>query len=273
MSRQVEAETVHGNLDYWEQTDNSVVSLRDLRRKENASAEPFVFERVSHDSHRPDYEVSPSGEIRAPQTACGDELTPCVAVFWSLAAKNPVKSVRDYHEGFDHNMPVPVVSNGEVVYSFEGPALYFNVLNQIIAMERRVDADHPDFLRLVVDHVQIFERHWRKMVADIRQGRLDRSLQVSSESRQIFESTNLPRPLLAERLDLTFRQLGFHKKVLGKDIVIQPYAALRHPPSRAHSASTSGDGRVVRKASEPLLKRAPSFADPNFTDLNAGMLT
>ena len=151
-------------------------------------------------------------------------------------------------------MPVPIVSNGELVYSFEGAAIYFNLLNQIIAMEKKIGHDDPDFLRLVVDHVQIFERHWRKMVVDIRQGKLDRNVHVSHDSRMIFESTNLPRPVLAAKLDATFRLLGFHKKVLGKDIVIQAYAPLRHPPKVDLFLNPRRKGSdPLRPVSRPLL--------------------
>jgi hypothetical protein len=80
----------------------------------------------------------------------------------------------------------------------------------------------------VVDHIQLFERHWRKMVADHRVGKLDRNLHIDAESRMIFEIANIPKPGLSERLDNTFRHLGFHKKVLGKDIQIVAYAKKKH---------------------------------------------
>ena len=164
-----------------------------------------IFDPITHDSRAPDYNISQSK-------------------FWSIVSKNPNKGVRDYHEKFDHNMPLPIVSKDEIVYTFEGPQIYFNLINQIIRMEKYIHYDNPDFLKLVADHIQIFERHWRKMVADIRHGKLDRNLPISAESRTIFESANLPKPALSIKLDQTFRQLGFHKKVLGKDIQIQAFA-------------------------------------------------
>jgi hypothetical protein len=124
-------------------------------------------------------------------------------------------------------MPVPIVHQGEIIYSLEGPKIYFNILIQIIKMEKKIKFDDPDFLKLIMDNIQIFERHWRKMVADIRTAKLSKQLDISSEKRKSFETTNLPRPRLASELDYTFRQLGFHKKVLGKDIQIRPYAELK----------------------------------------------
>ncbi len=61
------------------------------------------------------------------------------------------------------------------------------------------------------------------MVADIRVGFMDRNLDVPNEIKSTFESINYPRPQLAQTLDATFRELGFHKKVLGKDIKLSKF--------------------------------------------------
>lgn len=169
--------------------------------------------------------------------------------FWHLTSLNPNKSTRDYHEKFEHNMPVPIVFNGELRYTFEGPKVYYNILNQIIRMEKNIDVDDADFLKLIVDNIQIFERHWRKMVADIRTAKLDRNLQISEEARLAFEASNLPRPLLASKLDFTFRQLGFHKKVLGKDINIQQFAEKKEWTIK----ETRINAELKRKTSHPTL--------------------
>ena len=47
--------------------------------------------------------------------------------FWDSVTKNPNKTIRDYDEGFEHNIPMPVVVDKEVVYTFEGPKLYFSI--------------------------------------------------------------------------------------------------------------------------------------------------
>jgi len=198
-----DGDTVEADKDYWDQ--HGLSAVLPIEHVEGDKQDTAIFDPVMFDSRRPDYDVSSS-------------------TFWSLTSKNPIKRVRDYNEKFDHNMPVPVVHEDEVVYTFEGPQIYFNLINQIIRLDESVHYDNPVFLKLVVDHIQIFERHWRKMVADIRKGKLDRNLVISEESRFIFESANIPRPPLAKRLDDTFRNLGFHKKVLGKDIQIRPYA-------------------------------------------------
>ena len=214
---QIDGDSVYDNKDYWNQFGTSTV--KPIEENPENKSDTAIFEKVMFDSRKPDYDLSPSK-------------------FWSLTAKNPIKRVRDYNEKFDHNMPVPVVHNDEVVYTFEGPQLYFNLVNMIIRMEEKVDFDDPEFLKLVVDHIQLFERHWRKMVVDIRKGTLDRNLPISEEARAIFESANLPRPKLATQLDIAFRNLGFHKKVLGKDIQIRPYAEKKPKKSEVETVAS-----------------------------------
>lgn len=150
--------------------------------------------------------------------------------FWNAASKIPNKNPRDYNEFFEHSMPMPIVENGELMYTIEGPKMYLNVLVEIIKNEETIHYDDSTFLRLIMDHIQIFERHWRKMVADLRTGKLSRYLTISEKERVLYETTSIPRPALASRLDATFRELGFHKKVLGKDIKLVKFAELRHKP-------------------------------------------
>eukprot|EP01032_Pedospumella_encystans_P013354 gene13354-15381_t len=240
-------DSVHANTEYW-----NVHALSALAPIENTTdkSDTAIFDPVMHDNHPPDYNVTS-------------------ATFWNLTAKNPNKTVRDYHEKFDHNMPVPVVKNDEIVYSFEGPQIYFNLVNQIIRMDEKVNFDDPEFLKLVVDHIQLFERHWRKMVADIRTGKPDRRLQINPESRLIFENANIPKPNLAKRLDDTFRKLGFHMKVLGKDINIQPYAKKKKvgiyaemQPRRKRSLPTNALTSALRPfSSDDLTRKAPGEWD------------
>ena len=149
--------------------------------------------------------------------------------FGESATKNPNKSLRDYDEGFEHNIPMPIVVDKEIVYTFEGPKLYFSLLMQILDMEeqQRVDSDDSAFLRLVMDHIQVFERHWRKFVSDIREGTLDRRCGVDEQTRTLYEATAVPKTPLARVLDNTFRNLGFHSKALGKDIKTFKYAELK----------------------------------------------
>ena len=70
--------------------------------------------------------------------------------FWDSAGKNPNKSYRDYDEGFEHNIPLPIVKEKEVIYTFEGPKLYFALLMQILNMKDQIHHDNSSFIRLIM---------------------------------------------------------------------------------------------------------------------------
>ncbi len=158
------------------------------------------------------------------------DLTP--EEFWLSATKVPNKTLRDYDDKFEHSLPMSIVTNKALDYTIDGSQVYLAVLIQIAKMDEEIPSqvhyDHPDFVRLVVDHMQIFERHWRKMVVDLRKGELNRNLKLPPETRKLYETTTLPKPALAKSLDTAFKELGFHKKVLGKDIKIRAYATPKH---------------------------------------------
>ena len=200
--QEIKATSMPNNYEYWEQSKLDLMS---------PSKQQFQLMRVPHSTQTPSYEVTPEQ-------------------FWSYSAKNPNKRPRDYNELFSHAMPLPIVVEGQLKYSMEGSKLYLNILVEITNIEDHINHDDPQFLRLVINHAQIFERHWRKMVADIRKGKLNRNLPVSKEARLLYEASHLPRPDLAAKLDNTFRTLGFHKKVLGKDITMQSYASKKLKP-------------------------------------------
>jgi hypothetical protein len=78
---------------------------------------------------------------------------------FSCISKNPNQSVRDYEEKFTHNIPMPVVLKGDVVFTLEGRKVYYNLLVQLIKLDEKVDIRDADFLRLIMDHIQSFERY------------------------------------------------------------------------------------------------------------------
>lgn len=225
---------------YWEQTEMNLLAPA-TNPGTQARERDFNSTYVKADDHEPYTDVTQ-------------------AEFWSAADMLPNKRPRDYHEKFDHAMPMPVVENGKLYYTLEGPKMYLNIMVKLGKMEQHIHYDDPLMCRLVVDHIQIFERHWRKMVADLRTGKLNRNLEVSKEQRITYESTHLPRPDLAKRLDDTFRQLGFHQKVLGKDIKITQFAEKRKLPSIA--AMGTGSGTAVQPKDTLMIKsplRRPSL--------------
>ena len=171
-------------------------------------------------------------------------------------------------------MPLPLVRNGEMFYTLEGPLIYVQILEKIAWLEESgstingIHSDEGSFLRLVVDHIQIFERHWRKMVADIRMGTLNRQVHCSPEKRVTYLANTNPRPMMGAKLDRAFRNLGFHMKVIGKDIPMKSYADRKVPKTIEHRRPSFPDnslGSTGFKASEFF---TDNFGDHSKYDLN-----
>ena len=187
------SDKMHDNKDYWD-LNFTLDMLKPL--EQSIQSIP-----VSTYDIKPNYDLSP-------------------AEFWNNARKLPNKTLRDYDEKFEHSMPLAVIDNYKLTYTIEGPKLYLNILLKILELYQSDDIhyDNPIMLRLVTDHIQIFERHWRKMVADLREGKLNRHVTVSKEARTLYEATSIPRPAVAKSLDDCLRMLGFHAKAGGNAV-------------------------------------------------------
>lgn len=179
--------------------------------------------------------------------------------FWDNASRIPSKSMRDYDEKFDHNIPVSIVDGTILAHTFEGSLIYLNLLNEFVKLEYDIGHDSPKFLRLIVDNIQIFERHWRKMVADIRKGELNRLAHVDETQRTLYSALSLPRPGLAAKLDNAFRKLGFHKKALGKDVQTVAYAEKKVLPKP--------DREIQLRGRRPSLPMTPSGVGKDLRDV------
>ena len=154
------AQSVH-TLDYWDQ--------RELSMSINHSSGMGLLG---------DYGITVLADPRPPDI----DLDKKPGEFWKNVSKHANKGLRDYNEKFKHNVPLPIVVNGEMVYTLEGSKVYLMILCRLLYLgeQNLIGSDDGDMIRLVVDHAQIFERHWRKMVVDIRQGK---SIKTSIISR------------------------------------------------------------------------------------------
>ena len=149
--------------------------------------------------------------------------------FWGkVMLKNPNKNSQQYFETFAQNVPLPVIHKHEVKYTFDGSKLYLRILLLLLnAPFLAIHEDNPHLLRLIADNIIVFEVHWRKMVVDIRTGKLNRRLEINDALRAIYESKMHSNEANAAQLDIIFRKLGFHKKAIGKDIPSQQLAQLK----------------------------------------------
>ena len=95
------------------------------------------------------------------------------------------------------------------------------------------------------------------MVIDIRQGVVNRYIEVGKQLHDYYSGLAIPNPPLAKKLDDAFRNLGFHMKVLGKDIVTKAYAKPKIPTEKNK-----------RRPSFPGLESCTSFALPPNSAIN-----
>jgi hypothetical protein len=96
-------------------------------------------------------------------------------MFWKTIGGNPVKSLRDYNETFNQNTPMPFLKDNTIMYTYESKYAYNQIIHIIIKMYLKngfqdIHINSYRFLDLLVNHLPLFERHWRKMVVDIREG-------------------------------------------------------------------------------------------------------
>ena len=118
------------------------------------------------------------------------------------------------------------------MYTIEGSKVYLAILKGlklIFDQYGHLHSDNAALLRFVLDHKQIFERHWRKILIDIRDGTLNRHVRVSSFERKCYEASSVPMSNLAADLEQSFRDLGFYARSTATDIVHKGYATLKHP--------------------------------------------
>lgn len=162
--------------------------------------------------------------------------------FWRNISKNQNKTVEEYTQGFGTNVSFPIVSHAELSYTWDSSKVYVMLLRRLVYLgeRRQLDADDGDFLRLVVDNMQAFERHWRKFVIDIRTGTLNKHLLLSDAERTEYLSSCIPSPSIANALDAAFRALGFHMKVLGKDIMETAHATRKPDKDEKNSFNPRG---------------------------------
>ncbi|CAM9158958.1 unnamed protein product, partial [Discosporangium mesarthrocarpum] len=104
-------------------------------------------------------------------------------------------------------------------------------------------------------HAAFFERHWSKMVKDIRKGSLDEHLPISKPRRDRLEMLMVPNPKRARLLDDALRVLGFHARSSGSFNSGQSgNGQSRHGAARGGNVSEDTEG----EAQESLSRRVES---------------
>lgn len=153
--------------------------------------------------------------------------------FWSKTKLLPNASVQAYETTIASSMPVGFVKGNEIVYTMDASTVYLHILRELQALSEHIYADDSKFLRLLLQHATFFERHWRKLVRDIRLGTLNNKLVLPESEMQRYLVSAVAQPRMANQLDRAFRQLGFHTRMTAREITHVTHAELRWPKAKA----------------------------------------
>ena len=157
----------------------------------------------------------------------------------------------ELERGFGITRPIPVITNDELRLSVQVVNLYLKLLEEFGSVEKGALELDENFVRLIYEHDVFLERHWKKLVKDLRLGKLNRHLPVTMEQRQTIEARLDPKPDEARRVDAALRQLGFHARSAGS------YVTKKTQRSQASSKIACDDEIPEEVAKDDLALGAP----------------
>jgi len=89
--------------------------------------------------------------------------------------------------------------------------LYVDMLLALSSEECGLLEDSSAFISYVFQSFAFIDRHWKKLVYDMRTGTLDRHIDIPSRTRKAVEKLLKPNPTRAATFDKCMQQLGFYK--------------------------------------------------------------
>lgn len=136
--------------------------------------------------------------------------------------------------------PVPLIVKDNLRMETNMAPLYVDMLLALSSEECGLLEDWPAFVAYVFQSFAFLDRHWRKLVYDIRTGTLNKELPISTKLRKRVESSLKPRPDRASMLDRSLQRLGFYKSTPG------PQGGL--PATLPRPSTTLGLQQVLHQA-------------------------
>ncbi|CAM9950179.1 unnamed protein product [Scytosiphon promiscuus] len=184
-----------------------------------------------------------------------DDIATNISVVDGRLSLAPVMSKKELKQGFSISAAVPFVTTDPV-------GLYLYLLKALSDERHELLRDERRFTDFVARHAVFLERHWCKIVKDMRNGSLDAHLPIADGKRKRIEGLMIPNKKRAQRLDDRLRVLGFHARASGifntgasaspvretRGVVSPPSAAhgqgMKQPPSAGDNESgVRGEGR------------------------------
>merc|ERR1712185_725199 len=93
-------------------------------------------------------------------------------------------SMQELDRGFSITVPVPVVVNGEIRCTLNASDLYLYLLLNLGNSQLKLIENERAFAEVCYRYNVFLERHWKKLVVDVRAGTLNRHLKIGKEKRQ-----------------------------------------------------------------------------------------
>ncbi|KAH8072322.1 hypothetical protein JL721_3588 [Aureococcus anophagefferens] len=122
----------------------------------------------------------------------------------------------ELERGFRITRPIPMIFDDELRLTVKAADVYLELLDRF-SDEELVVRKHEDqaFVKLIFENDVFLERHWKKLLRDVRYGKINRHLPISPERRAALESRMYPKPQQANKIDAALKRLGFHVRSSG----------------------------------------------------------
>ena len=170
-------------------------------------------------------------------------------------------SMQELDRGFSITVPVPVVVNGEIRCTLNASDLYLYLLLNLGNSQLKLIENERAFAEVCYRYNVFMERHWKKLVIDVRTGLLNRHLKISKEKRQTIETKLLPSPARAEMLDKALKGLGFHARAVNLLGTVKTEGADKGLVVKSRSEKKVGPGITVEQATQEVdFDEAPKSA-------------
>jgi methylglyoxal synthase len=124
--------------------------------------------------------------------------------------------ITEYRGGFAITKPMPMIMGGELRLTTQVAELYVDVLVTLADPAVGLIEDEVTCVTYVFNLFTFMDRHWKKIIHDLRTGTLDRHLPVSLAVRKRVDSSLSPMPERSVMLDNILRRLNFHGRASGE---------------------------------------------------------
>ena len=122
--------------------------------------------------------------------------------------QDPNSTMFDFVKTFKITRPIPVVKNGAYDMTLGAADFYMEMLSVFTDTELLIAEKEPMLVQLCMNAFTFLERHWKRLVKDVRDGTLCDEVPVSKQVRASYYCE--PMPEVAKKIESVLRRLNFH---------------------------------------------------------------